>query len=141
MQGLLRVNEVNKILRVLVRARTELLDLLQNKAPALSLVTNLLVLVDDDEQIRLLVAGVQQELLRRKREVVLRRDNEDDDVDLLLTSENAGSVSVVTVQTRGVDEGDVDYAVAKERRLWIAGVRQIDLENLRFVLVLGYDGV
>ena len=58
-----RVDEVHKVLRILVGPWAELLDLFEDKATALLLVFDLIVLVDDDEEIGLLVTGVHEELL------------------------------------------------------------------------------
>ena len=138
---MLRVDEVDEILSVLVGPGTELLDLVQHETPALGLVPDLLVLVHDDEQVGLLVARVHQELLGREREVVFRRDDEYDDVNLLLSREDTGSVSVVTVETRGINERDVDNAVVEERCLMAAGIRKVDLEHLLLIFVLGHDRV
>lgn len=105
---------MDEILGVLMCPRAELLDLVQDKATTFGLVANLIILVYNDEQVSLLVARGEQELLGGQGEVVFCRYDEDDNVDLLLAGEDGGCLDAVAVQTRRIDKGDVDDAVAKQ---------------------------
>ena len=55
------------------------------------------------------------------------RNDEDDNVNLFLASENGGCLQRVGVQTRGVDESDVDDSVVEKRFIHVPDVLDVDL--------------
>jgi hypothetical protein len=89
----------------LVRRGTELANLLEDEPSTFLFVPYLIVFVHDDEEIGLFFAGSSEEFLGG---VVLSGDDKDHDVYLLLPSEEGCGLQAVTVETRGVDERNID---------------------------------
>jgi len=121
---------VDKVVGILEGVGAEALDLVENESAAFVLVFYLVEFVDDDKKIGFFVACVGEKLLSREGKVVLGGDNEDDDVNFLLAREKGRCVKTVTIETRGVDERDIDETVVKERLVRGAGVIEINLDNL-----------
>jgi len=130
---------VDKVVGVSVSVGAEELDLVENKSAAFVLVFYLIEFIDDDEEIRFFVAGGGEKLFGGEGKVVLGGDNKDDDVNLLLASEKGRCVETVAIETRGVDERDIDKTVVKEGLVRGPGVIEINLDDLVRVFVVSDD--
>lgn len=130
---------MDKVVGVSVSVGAEELDLVENKSAAFVLVFYLIEFIDDDEEIRFFVAGGGEKLFGGEGKVVLGGDNKDDDVNLLLASEKGRCVETVAIETRGVDERDIDKTVVKEGLVRGPGVIEINLDDLVRVFVVSDD--
>lgn len=130
---------MDKVVGVSVSVGAEELDLVENKSAAFVLVFYLIEFIDDDEEIRFFVASGGEKLFGGEGKVVLGGDNKDDDVNLLLASEKGRCVETVAIETRGVDERDIDKTVVKEGLVRGPGVIEINLDDLVRVFVVSDD--
>src|SRR4051795_11769386 len=102
---------MNKLRGFLEGAGTELCNLLQDHSLAALLVTNIIKPVDYHEDIGLFMCCLPDELFRRQCEMVGSRDDKDNDVDFFLAGKHSGGLDRIRIQSRGIDQGDIHYAV------------------------------